>query len=597
MGRFVKLMFLAGLAILVTGCHGGRRVAPQPETKSADSSRAFVFAETPFLAINADMMAEQFYIDQVPATIKKVDSATALNAVYAMLLDSLLAVDAKSYDLRQDPVLYRQYLMLRYDKVMRLLYQQLIVDSVTAIDSEVTAEYEATRDEFKVPEMFRARHIVQSSQGLKVSADSALYRGKSELELDSIAHGLANKYNQRLLAGAPFDTLAMLYSHDPGSKTGGGDLGFLPATSLATPFDSVVKNLPVGQISGVFKTVFGWHTVRVEEVSPEHYLPLDSARAQVVKKVTERKLMARSRMFLDSIRADGTVELDSAALQKEDSLHARSDPMAFINRRDKKYGNDTLTFQDYAEQVYPYQRSKKIDRSLTFDEKAEVIAAVAMRYHLLRAARKLGFYTRPEVEQFADQIWKRYVVSIHKKELIKDTYVPTEEEIKAYYDSHLTDYQVERPIYVQHIIFADSALAEYVRDVLMSGGDFLKTAQEYYPGDPDIRQAASDLGTIGPNDMPPAFWRAASSTPIGEISRPVKTEFGYHLIKVISRQYSVDYETAKDKIKPILQVAYRERVRKDYVDAKLGGPPKIHWERLGDLYRKVLPPPDFSGLR
>lgn len=578
-------------AIVLAGCHGGTVPVPVETASQPDTTGGFVFAESPVLNVTAGMMAEQFNADLLPAAITRIDSLTAENTVYIILMDTLLGQAVDTFDLRQAHALYRQYLQLRYDRVMRLMYQKLIVDSVTVNDSDMAAAYQADSESYRVPERYRVRHIVISAQGLKKSPDSVLYRHISTEALDSIAHDKIVTLRRRIVAGESFDTMAMAYSQDRGSAAAGGDIGLVSTGNLAAPFDSTVLHTPIGQLSEPIKTVFGWHIVRVDEFVPSHIQPLDSVRGDVASKIGQERIGERSRRFIDSLRTYGRVDIDSAALALPDSLHHRDDLMAIVNPQDKKYGHDTLTFEDYSEQVYPFQRSKKIDRPLNDDEKKELITGIAMRFHLMTVAKRLGYYNDPTVETWSAQTRKRYAISVMKKAIVRDDYVVPDSQMRAYYDSHISEYNVDRPLTVQHIIFADSALAEHVRDLVTSGMDFMEAAQEYYPGEPDIRTAAADLGEIGPKDMPSAFYSAALSTPIGGITHPVKTEFGYHIIKVLARNMSVDYDRAALMIRPKLKKEWQERTRREYVEQKLGRPPVIHWERLGDLYRRFEEPP------
>ena len=131
----------------------------------------------------------------------------------------------------------------------------------------------------------------------------------------------------------------------------------------------------------------------------------------------------------------------------------------------------------------------------------------------------------------------------------------------------------------------------------MSGADFMQMAEKYYPGDPDIRQVAADLGWIGPNDMPGPFWKAALATREGEISHPVKTEFGYHLIKVTKKNFSDTFETARLKIIPLLKSEHKEKQRREFVGSRLGEALVIHWDRLSKLYRASASGPTAPGTR
>lgn len=591
MDTYIRVIFVVVLGALLIGCQSGRPITMEPEAPVLDFSAPFIFAESSFLNINSDLMAEQFHIDRLPAAYTSIDSTTAVNAVYQLLMDSLLGEDSKSFDLSTVPHLYRQYMQLRFEETMRVMYADLMVGSVVVNDSIVRAEYDLNKEEFLLPTLYRARHIVISGHGLKKSADSVLYVDLSEDELDSIAYAKTSELHARAVSGASFDTLAIMYSLDPGSAKKGGDLGYFQLSSLVSPFDSTVEHTPVGEISGIIKTIFGWHFIKVEDYSPEHYQSIDSVWSQLELKAQQKLLMEHSTRFVDSLKKVRTIELDTAAIMMADSLHGNEDPLAYLNREDTLYGNDTLYFRRYSEQLYSFKKMGRIEGELDFEQKVFLIKSIVIRYDLLRASRTLGYYNNPDMEEWSANLIKKYSVATLRKRMLNDNYHPIDEEIKAYYDENIDQYKVERPIYVQHIIFADSNLAEHVRDLINSGTDFMDAAREYYPGDPDIREAAADLGHIGPRDMPREFWQAIQRTPVGELSTPVKTEFGYHIINVVEKKYSISLEKSKTKIVPILKKLHKNAIRRDYVHARLDSLPIIHWELLGDLYRKVLPPP------
>lgn len=599
MRKYLTILLIVP-AVLLVGCLGGSKKAPVAETPSGnvDSVKAFVFVETPVINIDSDMMAERFGARQRASQYVSIDSATALKAVYEILLDSILGQEAASFDLAtEQPNLYWQYIKLRHDRVMRLMFQKIIVDSVQVNDSVVPALYEEQKETFLVSDKYRARHIVVAGDGLRRTEDSLFYKDFSDEELDSLAYEKIKNYRQRIMEGDSFDTLAMLYSQDINTARKGGDLGYFELAQMVHPFDSTVENTPVGQVSGIIKTEYGWHIVKVEDFAREHYQPLDSVYAQLEMKVKEELIIARSRAYTDSLREAAQLVFDSAALMIPDSLHQDQDIMAFVNPDDLEFGCDTIIFRDYREQLFSYKKHRQIDGELDQDEKKELLTIVSMRFLLTQAARKLGYYNDPEIEAWAEHTIKKYSISTMRKKLIEDDYEPTEEELRAYYDSHIDDYVVERPLTVQHIVFEDSSLAEHVRDQLRSGVDFMEMVDMYYPGDPEIRHAAADLGEIGPDDMPFEFFAAAKRTAVGEISHPVKTIYGYHLIKVLKKTFSTEFEQARISIKGILKKDHLENKLKGYVDSRLENPPIIHWELLQKLYFEDRAIPDFSGFR
>ena len=76
---------------------------------------------------------------------------------------------------------------------------------------------------------------------------------------------LAEQIRQRLLDGESFSKLAKEYSNDPYSSQRGGSLGWSQRGSFTDKFEDYVWNGPVGEISPIVQTNFGYHIIMVME--------------------------------------------------------------------------------------------------------------------------------------------------------------------------------------------------------------------------------------------------------------------------------------------------------------------------------------------
>lgn len=603
--KMVKLLSLSLIGLLlavVSGCHSGKQVVPLPEPPNRigkdSATMVFIFAETDFLTIDSDMMADQFRAGINPNVGLDIDSQTAYQGVYEMLLDSLLASEADQFDLSTVPYLQRQYLNLRRDKVFRLMYEGEITKRATVADSALQIYYDSNIERFKLPNLYRARHIVVEGGALSRTEDSLDYKGMSKEALDSVALLTISNIRQRILDGAVFEEMAMMYSQDPQTAPKGGDLGYFELSQMVQPFDSTVEHTPIGEISEIIKTRYGWHIVVVEDYKAEHYQPLDSISYLIRAELLRGEQARMGKEFVDSIKVGGQVDIDSLEVMKPDSLKDPDDLLAVVNAHDRLTGNDVITYFDYREQLNPYKKAHGITDSMSYENAVELITQLANKFHLMRASKILGYYNAEEVEAWSEAVIAKYAVSTRRKKMFDLGEYPTEADQREYYEANLGNYAVERPLHVQHIIFSDSGFAEHIRNQLNGGLDFWDAVDEYYPGDPDIKRAAADLGYIGPDDMPASFYRVALGTAVGQISRPVKTEYGFHLIKMIERVNTRSFERSDSKIRAILVKERKHRIRDKFVISKLGKPPVIHWDRRAELYKKVVPPPTgtFGGM-
>ncbi len=152
-------------------------------------------------------------------------------------------------------------------------------------------------------------------------------------------------------------------------------------------------------------------------------------------------------------------------------------------------------------------------------------------------------------EQLANQM-EQLLAQQYYQQLVADTKVD-EATAREYYDAHKGDYvQVK----ASHILIRAKgsptplkkdakeltdeealAKAKQIRQKLVDGADFATLAKAE-SDDAGSGANGGDLGTFGHGRMVPAFEEVAFTLPVGEISQPVKSQFGYHIIKVESRQ-------------------------------------------------------------
>jgi peptidyl-prolyl cis-trans isomerase C len=111
---------------------------------------------------------------------------------------------------------------------------------------------------------------------------------------------------------------------------------------------------------------------------------------------------------------------------------------------------------------------------------------------------------------------------------------PSDKEIKDYYEKNKeAQFTTPEQRCVKHILFNkdQKQKAEDVKKQLEDSGDFAKLAKKYSQ-DPGSATNGGDLGCLGKGETVPSFEKAAFGAKQGEIVGPVKTQFGYHILKV-----------------------------------------------------------------
>lgn len=129
----------------------------------------------------------------------------------------------------------------------------------------------------------------------------------------------------------------------------------------------------------------------------------------------------------------------------------------------------------------------------------------------------------------------------------------TDEAIQTYFEENKAALGQSAEVEASHILTETKEQAEEVAKKLADGGDFAKLAAEYSI-DTATAENGGELGSFGEGEMAAEFEKAAFAMKPDEISEPVETEFGFHVIKVTGKTEAAEatLEGSKEKIKEIL---------------------------------------------
>ncbi|WP_257141351.1 peptidylprolyl isomerase PrsA [Bacillus toyonensis] len=118
----------------------------------------------------------------------------------------------------------------------------------------------------------------------------------------------------------------------------------------------------------------------------------------------------------------------------------------------------------------------------------------------------------------------------------------TDKDLKEKFE----DYKKE--VKASHILVKDEGIAKKVKEELAQGKSFEELAKQYSE-DTGSKEKGGDLGFFGPSKMVKEFYESAYKLKKGEISEPIKTQYGYHIIKVTDTNANKTFDQAKVDIK------------------------------------------------
>ncbi len=271
--------------------------------------------------------------------------------------------------------------------------------------------------------------------------------------------------------------------------------------------------------------------------------------------------------------------------------------LAKENDKDKilaQVGEYKLTLKQFNEQVksLPPQLQMAIQRNPQL--KKQLLDRWVQLTLMALEARKENFQNRPEVKKRIEDMTNALLAQHYMMENISNKAQVTDKEVKEYYNKHKSEFMQPAQVRARHILIKVPANATKkqweearkkaleIRAKLVKGESFSKLAQKY-SDDPGSKTRGGDLGFFSKGQMVPEFEKAAFSLKKGEISQPVKTTFGYHIIKV-EAQKPARQRSFKEVQQEIRQKLLREKQRKlrDKVIAELKKkyPVQVHEELL-----------------
>ncbi len=129
-----------------------------------------------------------------------------------------------------------------------------------------------------------------------------------ERDIDDVFE-VANGVHDRLVAGAPFDSMAVKYSTDTNTASKGGDLGWLKADDLPEFFQDVLLGMTPEEFSPVLREPSGFRIVKLLEREDARPYEFDEVRDELTQLIEQEKMASMYDVYLESLRSEFYVEV------------------------------------------------------------------------------------------------------------------------------------------------------------------------------------------------------------------------------------------------------------------------------------------------
>lgn len=141
----------------------------------------------------------------------------------------------------------------------------------------------------------------------------------------------------------------------------------------------------------------------------------------------------------------------------------------------------------------------------------------------------------PKFQNEFEKLKENFMTQYSIQNLINSAAV-THEELEEHYNANKDSFVSQSKVQASHILVDSQELANEVKSKLATGESFENLAKEY--SSCPSKERGGDLGMFEQGQMVPEFEDAAFKMNISDISEPVETQFGYHIIKVTDKQES-----------------------------------------------------------
>ncbi|MEA2031441.1 MAG: peptidylprolyl isomerase [candidate division Zixibacteria bacterium] len=197
-----------------------------------------------------------------------------------------------------------------------------------------------------------------------------------------------------------------------------------------------------------------------------------------------------------------------------------------------------------------------------FEKRKEVLDTLVVTRLLVQGAYEKGIDQLEELSRVVLANKDKLLVDVLGRREVGEKSEPSEAQMRVFWG------KLEYKTRASHILVKDEDTAQMLFKRIENGENFEKLAHEYSI-DPSVKKNKGDLGYFTWGEMIGPFQEAVLEMEPGQISPPVNTRYGYHVIKVVDRlpnEYRKDFESMKEDIKNQLTKINMNKIGRAFID-------------------------------
>ncbi len=263
----------------------------------------------------------------------------------------------------------------------------------------------------------------------------------------------------------------------------------------------------------------------------------------------------------DSSNLEGELQQESGTTETAEQVD-ESAVLAVVN-------GEKITINDYNEKL---MQLSNYERAIYRGEEGHqrFLKAMILQKIMVQKSKEMGLdkdeEVRKKIRELMRETTERVLMDALIKQEILDKVAVTDEEAKAYYDENKEGFAEKEKAQARHILVATEEEAQEIRKQLDEGADFAELAAEKST-DKGTASKGGDLGYFERGRMVPEFEEACFNLEIGGVSEPIKTRFGYHIIKLEDKKEAgtKEFYEVSDEIKKKLLSGKQQKEHQEWL--------------------------------